>query len=113
MNQSVINLEDYRTTGSKVFTGRDRGSDVRKRSGIDHLANSSDKVIIEVPADIRSINPSFLEEFLYNVVRNLGKDTFYEHVKFSFLGTRYDIGKDVDEAVDRILRKKNALAYFQ
>lgn len=113
MNQSVINLENYRTVGSKVFTGRDRGSDVRKRSGIDHLAGSNNEVIIEVPADIRSINPSFLEEFLYNVVLDLGKNVFYERIKFNFLGTRYDIGKDVDEAVDRILRKKNALAYFQ
>lgn len=113
MNQSVINLEDYRTVGSKVFTGRDRGSDVRKRSNIDVLAGSTNEVVIQVPADIRSINPSFLEEFLYNVVQTLGKESFYEHVKFKFLGTRYDIGKDVDEAVDRILRKKNALAYFQ
>lgn len=113
MNQSIINLEDYRTVGSKVFTGRDRGSDVRKRSQIDLLADSTKEVVIQVPDDIRSINPSFLEEFLYNVVQTLGRDAFYEQVKFDILGTRYNIKKDVDEAVDRILRKKNALAYFQ
>ena len=86
---------------------------MRKRSQIDLLADSNREVVVQVPADIRSINPSFLEEFLYNVVQTLGKDAFYEHVKFNFLGTRYDISKDIDEAVDRILRKKNALAYFQ
>mgnify|MGYP006373383329 FL=1 len=38
---SIIDLEQYRTqigsTKSKVFTGRDRGEDVRKRSMIDEV----------------------------------------------------------------------------
>ena len=111
MNPPLINLEDYRTPGSKVFTGRDRGGDVRERSHIDELAANNDLVIIEVPADIRSINPSFLEELLYNVVPKFGKDGFYKRIKFRTNGTRYNIIKDVEEAVDRILRKTNALSF--
>jgi len=111
MNSPLINLEDYRTPGSKVFTGRDRGSDVRKKSHIDELAASYDQVIVEVPADIRSINPSFLEELLYNVVPKFGKQGFYQRIKFQTTGTRYNIAKDIEEAVDRILRKSNALSF--
>lgn len=111
MNPPLINLEDYRTPGSKVFTGRDRGSDVRKKSKIDQLAEVNNEIIVEVPADIRSINPSFLEELLYNIVPKFGKEGFYKRVKFQTQGTRYNIAKDVEEAVDRILRKSNALSF--
>ncbi len=123
-NQGVVKQmqalsEQYLTKGwfqnpLERIHGAGRGiCDVRKRSQIDLLADSTKEVVIQVPDDIRSINPSFLEEFLYNVVQTLGRDAFYEQVKFDILGTRYNIKKDVDEAVDRILRKKNALAYFQ
>jgi len=111
MSSQSINLEDYRTPGSKVFTGRDRGSDVRKKSHIDQLADLHEEVIVEVPADIRSINPSFLEELLYNIVPKFGKEGFYQRIKFRTSGTRYNITKDVEEAVDRILRKSNALSF--
>ena len=35
MDSKIINLEDYRTPKSKVFTGRDRGERVRLDSNID------------------------------------------------------------------------------
>ena len=56
-----------------------------------------------------SINPSFLEEFLFNIVNKLGKEKFYQKVKFSNNSERYDINEDLEEAVDRILRANNAL----
>ena len=43
MKTNIINLENYRTqlgnVKSKVFTGRDRGLDVREKSHIDELFN--------------------------------------------------------------------------
>ena len=66
----VINLEIFRTPGSKVFTGRDRGIEVRNQSKIDEIESTTDDAItIIIPEDIRSINPSFLEEFLSKVVK--------------------------------------------
>ena len=105
-----IDLENHRTKGSKVFTGRERGISVRKNSKIDNLINEFEEVIIKIPTDIMSINPSFLEEFLTNVVKSLGKDSFYKKVKFISDSTRYDIALDLEEAVDRILRNENALS---
>lgn len=103
-----INLQDYRTKGSKVFTGRDRGIDVRKKSHINEIERTYERIRILVPEDIGSINPSFLEEFLLDVVTKLKADRFFE--KFEFVNNgRYKIKEDLEEAVDRILRTETAL----
>jgi hypothetical protein len=108
MSDYVIHLQDFRTEGSKVFTGRDRGREVREKSHIDFAVDKNQNIIIDIPQDIRSINPSFLEEFLYNVVRKFGKENFFKKVKWNNSG-RYQITSDVVEAVDSILRDNNAL----
>jgi hypothetical protein len=104
-----IDLQDYRTQGAKVFTTRPRGIEVRNKSKINDLEPQYDKIIVVIPADISSINPSFLEEFFENVIIKLGESGFYN--KFSFINDgRYKIDVDLAEAVERILREENALA---
>ena len=48
MNTARINLEQFRTqsrtTKSRVFTGRDRGKEVREKSKFDELFEISDKL---------------------------------------------------------------------
>lgn len=105
----TINLNDFKTKGAKVFTGRDRGEKVRIASEIDSLMSKDDKLEVIVPRDIYSINPSFLEEFLVNLVSEFGKKVFFDRVVFKNLGD-YSVDKDLDEAVDRILRDENALS---
>jgi hypothetical protein len=107
--EAIIDLSNFRTPGSKVFTGRDRGIVVRNNSKIDDLITNNDHIEILVPEDIRSINPSFLEEFLINVVQKLGKVNFYKNVLFKTSG-RYNIEEDLQEAVDSILREENGLS---
>ena len=103
-----LNLQDFRTINSKVFTGRPRGKDVRVRANIDNIEPDYDQIQITIPEDIASINPSFLEEFLENVVTRLGKQNFLK--KFIFINTgRYKIEEDLEEAIDRILRDDTAL----
>ena len=109
MANITINLQNFRTPASKVFTGRDRGEKVRKESKIDTLTEQNDSITIVIPEDIRSINPSFLEEFLVNVVTKLGKDRFYTKFQLDNKG-RYKVEDDLNEAIDRILRVENALA---
>lgn len=110
MNTAKIDLETYRTKGSKVFTGRERGKKIREESKIDDLVDTNEIVNISIPSDIMSINPSFLEEFLFKTVTRLGKENFYRKVKFVTESTRYNITEDLEEAVDRILRSNNALS---
>ncbi|KOY85059.1 hypothetical protein AD998_01855 [bacterium 336/3] len=109
MNNTIINLEEYRTPSAKVFSGRPRGKEVREKSGIDELENKFDKIEIIIPDDIYAINPSFLEEFLLNIVTKLKEDDFYKRIKFTTHG-EYEIEEDLHEAVSRILKKYNALA---
>lgn len=108
----TINLEYFRTAGSKVFTGRDRGVEVRSKSKIDELeATSQDGITIIIPEDIRSINPSFLEEFLFNVVKKLGKEVFFKRFSFNNKSARYhSFDGDLKEAVESILKSDNSLS---
>lgn len=106
--ENKINLNDFRVKDAKVFTGRDRGEYVRKKSGIDEIETNSESVDFIIPDNIYSINPSFLEELFVNVVKKLGKEEFHRKFRFSNLGD-YNFEKPLNEAIDRILRKKTAL----
>lgn len=108
--KATIDLEQYRTAGSKVFIGRDRGKDIRMKSKLDELIERGENIEIIVPEEVMSVNPSFLEEFLFNAVKRLGKEEFYKRVTFKNSNVRYNVGSDVEEAIDRILRSNNALA---
>ena len=108
----TIDLNNYKVKGSKVFTGRDRGIEIREETKIDSFftnESDSDNLTIIIPTEVMSINPSFLEEFLFNIVNKLGKEKFYQKVKFCNESNRYDINEDLEEAIDRILRANNAL----
>lgn len=109
---NTINLEDYRVKKenkiSKIFTGRDRGKSVREKSGIDNIEQEYDSISIIIPDNIYSINPSFFEELFVNVVKKLGKEKFLVKFKFNSIGD-YDYNKPLNEAIDRILRRKTAL----
>lgn len=112
-NANTINLEDYRVKGkdgtiAKVFTGRDRGEYVRKDSKIDEIESNYEEVIIIIPDNIYSINPSFFEELFVNVVLKLGREEFLNKFKFESLGN-YNYERPLTEAIIRILRKKTAI----
>jgi hypothetical protein len=103
-----INLEDFRTPKAKIFTGRDRGEQVRIDSKIDEIENQFDSIDFIIPDNLYSINPSFFEELFINVVRKLGKDNFLK--KFNFINQgSYNFKKPLNEAVNRILREQTAL----
>jgi hypothetical protein len=108
MKPSIINLNAYKAPGSRVFTGRDRGQYVRDKSKIDELTAAGEMIQLVIPDDIYSINPSFLEEFLVNAVQKLGKVGFSQ--RFSIVNNgEYKVDKDLQEAIDRILRHDHAL----
>lgn len=107
-HDNIINLEDYRVQGAKVFTGRDRGKFVRETSRLDVIETKFEEVQIIIPTDIYSIIPSFFEELFLNVVLKLGRDKFLAKFKIESQGD-YKYEKPLNEAIDRILRTKTAL----
>ena len=110
--ENTINLEDFRVREgqrvSKVFTGRDRGKYVRENSKIDEIEAKYDTVNIVIPNNVYSINPSFFEEFLINVVKKLGKEEFLRRIIFSSEGD-YEFDSPLNQAIDRILKNQTAL----
>ena len=114
MDVKVINLEDYRVIDkennmkSRVFAGRPRGKTVREDSKVDELVEGSDVVKVVVPDDIRAFNPSFIEEFLFNVVKKYGPTGYKEKVIFYSPGG-FKFEAKVEEGVSRIMRRMSGL----
>jgi hypothetical protein len=106
--ENIINLEDFRTPGAKIFTGRDRGKSVRVASRINEIEKQYDSIKIIIPDNVYSIIPSFFEEFLHDVVSKLGKSGF--HIKFNVVSEgSYNPERALNEAIERILRNKTAI----
>lgn len=110
MNSSTIDWTPYLTPGAKVFIGRDRGEEVRNATRIDEIEPEFDQITIIIPNEIRSVNPSFLEEYFYNVIPRLGKVGFLKKFRFQN-ADRYNIESDLEDAIDRRLREHNALVF--
>lgn len=108
MKTAVFELEKYRAKDSCVFTGRDKGKYVRENSNFDRLEEENDKVIFVIPDNLFSINPSFFEELLVNVVGKLGKERFLAKYEFKNEGD-YNYETPLMSAIDRLLRESNAL----
>jgi hypothetical protein len=106
--ENTINLEDFRVQGSKVFTGRDRGEYVRQKSNIDVIEKNNSEIVIIIPENIYSINPSFFEEFFSTSIERLGKERFLSKFKFKSLGS-YNYEKPLNEAIERVLRIRTAI----
>ena len=108
MRTYKFELEKYRTPESKIFTGRDRGLQVKNDSGLNNIIEEYDIIEFVIPDNLFSINPSFFEELFVDIVQKLGKSKFFEKFKFVNLG-RYQYQKPLNEAIDRILRENTAL----
>ena len=107
-NNNIIRLEEFRVEGAKVFTGRDRGQQVRNESKLDEIADKYEDVEFIIPDNVYSINPSFFEELFLNVVLKFGRERFLKKFHFKSEGD-YNFQRSLNEAIDRILRNKTAL----
>lgn len=108
MKTVKVDLEKHLFENALIFTGRDRGRDVRRATKLNSLEQENDEVIIKIPHNIITISPSFLEEFFSDVVKKLGRDAFFKKFRFENPGG-YKIEKNLETAIKRILRTGNAL----
>lgn len=108
---NTILLEKYcsRIGGkiSKVFTGRDRGKEVREKSKIDELFDKYKELKVVIPKGTFSITPSFLEEYFVNIVTKYGLDKFRSNVQIENNGYLIDV--PLEEAINRILQRKTGI----
>jgi hypothetical protein len=54
-----IDLSQFRTPGSIVFSGRPRGEDLRRKLNLDEFDRDPGKVEVIIPDEIVSVNSSF------------------------------------------------------
>lgn len=107
-HKNIINLEDHRVSGSKVFTGRDLGKKARELSRINEIESNYETVTVIIPVNVYSIIPSFFEELFLDVVLKLGKEKFLNKFEFVSEG-EYKYERPLLEAIERILRNNTAI----
>ena len=77
-----FNLKGYRPSTSTSFVGRPQGESVRKKLSLEQLDQSDDEVVITIPSDTTSFNPSFFLGLLFNSIEKLGMEKFRSKYKF-------------------------------
>ena len=101
----IVDLAAFRTSGVRVFAGRDRGRKVREAAALDKLDRETINVRVSVPQDVFSVNTSFFLGMFGKSIRELGEDKFRE--KYEFVGKPID--EVVDEGIEEALRSKSPL----
>ena len=81
---SKINLHNFRTDGSKIFSGRDRGCSARRVLQLDRLDKENEQIIVSVPKDTWAINSSFFGGLFEASVITLKEKAFKEKYVFTF-----------------------------
>lgn len=79
----MINLGQYKSPSTSVFTGRPQGEQVRIKLKLDQLDKSNEIVTFLIPADTTSINPSFFLGLLFKSYKTL-KNEFAKKYIFQF-----------------------------
>jgi len=93
----TIDLGAYRTAGTLVFAGRDRGKQVRGKAGLDEADKDANPIVVHIPEDIWAITSSFFLGMFGPSVRSLGEEGFATHYLFT--------GKDISPIVKDGLRE--------
>jgi hypothetical protein len=100
MTELYVGLERFLTQGSKIFSGRDRGKEVRRALKLDEVDASKSTVVVHVPEDAFSVNSSFFLGLFTASIERLGESGFREKYRFT--------GKPIDRVVDEAIRVTTA-----
>lgn len=101
-----IYLSDCIKSGSKVLSGREEGNEARKKFKLDKKDKIEEKIEVEVPESIYSINISFFLGLFGKSIRDLGEDKFKS--KYKFICDEF-IQQNIDDGIKKALRVSNVL----
>ena len=93
-----INLEQFKTFDEKIFVGRDRGIEIRKKLQLDVLEEKNDIIIVLLPMDIWTINPSFFRGLFEQSVEKY-KEKFWDKYKFLYFDNS-ELKKSVRDSIE-------------
>lgn len=94
---TVVDLSQWSSSGSRVFSGRDRGREVRAQAELNRLDTEGDQVTVRVPPETFSITSSFFLGMFGQSVRALGESEFRRRYQF-------DIDADLLPQIDHGIR---------
>lgn len=119
MKAVEINLGLYRGTDSDSYTGRPEGEFARQKIGLDALDDDQTHVVVKIPGDTISINPSFFLGLFYKSIKKLKLDHFKNKYEFAVETTdneaKETLLEDIMDALqyaNNIVEKKNGLSSF-
>jgi hypothetical protein len=102
----TIDLSNYKTSGSWVFSGRPKGEHVRKALILDTEDQSPDRVEVRVPDEIIALNRSFFLGLFGPSVRQLGEEAFRK--KYAFHSSSLAL-RDIEAGIQRATVDGSAL----
>ena len=105
MKDVTIDLRQYRSGGSRVFAGRQRGEEVRSKAGLGRLDLADVRVSVVIPDDTFSLTSFFFLGMFGPSIRALGRDGF--RAKYCFSGP--DFGDLIQDGIDEALRTSSPL----
>ncbi|MBL0938136.1 MAG: hypothetical protein IBJ03_04530 [Gemmatimonadaceae bacterium] len=105
MPSKVVNLDEHRDKGVRVFSGRGRGEIVRDNVRLESLEKEFERISIYVPEDVFVLTSSFFLGMFDLCIRRLGEAGF--RAKYEFTGK--DIARIVDESIVEALKDGSPL----
>lgn len=106
MKQTDLNMERFLDIGTTVLSGRPIGLKKRISIKLENLEKTYDKIIVDIPDKIDSINTSFFLGFWAPSVLEMGKEGFLE--KYEFKCNEYARSKIMSN-IDYTLKNINVL----
>lgn len=91
-----INMCNRRADGSKLYSGRPLGIDVRKDLELDAKDKDKGVYVFVFPEDTISINSSYFGGLFETSIMNLGREKFLAKYKF-----QYANGKELKDTLQR------------
>jgi len=106
----IIDLGQYKSVKSTLFTGRPQGKLVRQKLKLDEVDQSDSNIDVIIPAGTSSINPSFFLGLFFPSIKTLGFEKFRIKYNFKFQETNPIITKILRAHIEDALRNaKNSL----
>ena len=99
MERIDIRMHNNKTDGSRVYSGRPTGEEVRKRIELDNKDFDDKTYCFLFPTDTLSINSSYFGGMLEESVIRLGRDRFCEKYIFCY-DTREELKQSLKDNIE-------------
>lgn len=103
-----INVSNYKSKETKIYSGKPRGESVRRQLGLNEKDQDSNVYTFHFPKDTMSINSSFFGGLFEESVIHLGRKKFEQKYRFFYDGDKElsDILKfNIEEGIGDALRE--------